>query len=454
MLLVFFLWSIENRDFEMKVALISLGCSKNLVDAEIMLGVLKQAGFSISENADAAEVAIINTCAFIKEAKEEAIEAIFEVIRLKKEGRLKKVIVSGCLPQRYKNELSGLLKEVDGFLGPGNIDKIAEVIRASIRGEIPFLTAKAPYLYKPGSPRVSLTPKHYAYVKVADGCNNRCRYCVIPQIRGRYHSRAMESIVKEVQVLTAKGVKEVNLISQDTTFYGKDRYGEYKLAELLRRLVKIKKLRWIRIFYTHPRHFRRALIEVIAQEPKICKYIDLPIQHIDDKILKLMRRRVSSLQIKKLIDNLRSFIPGVALRTSLIVGFPRETEKNFRKLYKFVQDIQFERLGVFKYSREENTPAADLTPQVPEQIKERRLKKIMQLQQKIVENKNRTLIGKALDVLIDQVQGGNCSFGRTQFDGPEIDGVVVVKGRNIKAGSLITVKITASQGYDLIARKL
>lgn len=437
----------------MKVFLVSLGCSKNLVDSEMMLGFLKRAGFLLADNLQQAEIAIVNTCAFIKEAKQESIDTVFELVQLKKKKKLKSIIVAGCLPQRYKYSLLELLPEVDGFLGIGSIDKIKEVISQSLDKKHPFFDDK-PHHWKTFKERIFLTPEHYAYLKVADGCDNRCSYCVIPQIRGRYCSRPIETVVNEAKFLVERGVKEINLISQDTTLYGRDIYGQTKLNELLLKLTKIKDLKWLRILYAHPKHFKRSLLEIIAQEPKICKYIDLPIQHINDKILQVMQRKVDSSTIKQLIALLRKVVPNIALRTSVIVGFPGETEKNFKELYDFVSNVRFDRLGVFKYSAEENTKAAKMRPQLPEKEKENRLKKIMLLQQKIIREKNNGLIGKKMDVLIDELSSKHEAIGRTQFDAPEVDGLVFVKGQNLKTGDLIKVKMTDSYVYDLVGEKL
>ncbi|MCP4649403.1 MAG: 30S ribosomal protein S12 methylthiotransferase RimO [PVC group bacterium] len=438
----------------MKICLISLGCSKNLVDSEIMLGVLKKNGFSITEKAESADIAVVNTCAFIKDAKEEAIDTILELAKLKQSGKLKKLIVAGCLPQRYQGKLTDLLQEVDAFLGPGRIDKIADIIALSFSGKRSFSVGKPHFSYKHDTPRVSLTPQHFAYVKIADGCDNCCHYCVIPQIRGPYRSRPVGSIVREVQALTERGVKEINLISQDTTFYGQDRYRKAALSDLLKRLVKLKKLQWIRILYTHPRHFDDSLMNLIARESKICSYIDLPIQHISDKILKLMGRKVSAGTIKRKIAKMRRLIPDLTLRTSLIVGFPQETERDFKKLFDFVREIKFDRLGVFAYSAEEDTKAAVLGGQIPEKIKRDRVKKIMRLQQGIVNKKNNALIGSEKVVLIDELQNKNTAMGRTQADAPDVDGVVFVKGKNIKPGDRVKVKITDALVYDLIGNKI
>lgn len=438
----------------MKVALISLGCSKNLVDSEIMLGFLKKAGFIIQKDPIDADVAIINTCAFIKDAKEEAIESIFDLVALKKKNKIKKIIVAGCLPQRYSQELPELLKEVDGFLGPGSIDKVVSVIKKAFQNEAKFITDENSYLYKHTTPRQSLTPSHYAYVKIADGCDNRCSYCVIPQIRGSYRSRTIESIVSEVKRLVKKGVKEINLISQDSTFYGRDIYKRYSLDVLLKKLVKIKDLAWIRILYSHPLHFNKSLLKTISAEPKICKYIDLPIQHINDKILKLMGRKVTKAQIKSLIADIRRTLPSVALRTSLIVGFPQETESNFKELCDFVKSVGFERLGVFTYSKEEGTSAALLKGHISEKIKQKRRDKIMSLQQKVIDKKHDAFIGREIDVLIDNVPKKDLPSGRSQFDAPDVDGLIYVKGKNVKAGDILKVKITDNMLYDLIGQKI
>jgi len=438
----------------MKIALISLGCSKNLVDAEVMLGFLKRDGFNISNNPENSDVVIVNTCAFVEDAKVEAIDTIFNVLKLKQQGKIKKVIVSGCLPQRYNKELPDLLKEVDGFLGPGSLDKVGKIVTSLMPRNNLINVKKKHYLYNACSPRVHLVPRHYAYVKIADGCDNRCSYCVIPQIRGGYKSRTEKDIVKEVKALVAKGVKEINLISQDTTFYGYDIHRKYSLDSLIKKLVKIKKLKWIRLLYTHPRHYTDSLIKVIAAEEKVCKYIDLPIQHINNEVLGLMNRKIKAQKIKQLILKLRSLIPQVVLRTSLIVGFPNETENRFQELYQFVEQVRFDRLGVFAYSPEENTKAAGMKPQIPSKIKQKRLKKIMLLQQKIVEKKNQDLIGKTMPVLIDAKLEENFFNGRTQFDAPEVDGLVYVRGEGIKVGHLVDVMIKDAITYDLTGERV
>lgn len=438
----------------MKVALINLGCSKNLVDAEIMLGFLEKAGFIIKENPVGCDVAIVNTCVFIKEAKEEAIDTVFSLVELKKRGKLKKIIISGCMPQRYGKELAVFMEEVDGFVGSGNIDKIALTVENLFKSRQVVNIGRNHFLYKHNTPRIYLTPKHYSYVKIADGCDNHCSYCVIPQIRGAYRSRRIESIVKEIRDMAEAGVKEVNLISQDTTFYGNDIYKEYSLNKLLKKLVKIKKLKWIRLLYSHPRHLNVSLLKLIRDEPKICKYIDLPIQHINDRILKLMKRKVKAAKIKKLITDIRKIIPDAVLRTTLIVGFPQETDREFKELCEYVKNVGFDRLGVFKYSAEENTPAALLNPQIKESIKNKRRDRIMQMQQKIVEENNSAYIGKKMEVLIDKVVSRNLASGRSQYDAPDVDGLVYVKGENLKVGNFETVQITDNVLYDLVGDKV
>ena len=438
----------------MKVALINLGCSKNLVDAEIMLGFLHRSGFTIKENPAGCDVAIVNTCAFIKDAKEEAIDTVFNLVNLKKQGKLKKIIVSGCLPQRYGKELASLIDEVDGFLGPGNIDKISATIAKLSKQRQVVNIGRNHYLYKHNTPRIYLTPAHYAYVKIADGCDNGCSYCVIPQIRGAFRSRSMESIVKEVRDMADREIKEVNLISQDTTFYGYDIYKKYALDQLLKKLVKIKKLKWIRLLYSHPRHLNVSLLKVMRDEPKICKYIDLPIQHINDRILKLMKRKVKAAKIKKLICDIRRIIPDAALRTTLIVGFPQETELEFKELHEYALDVKFERLGVFTYSPEENTSAVLLRGQIPQHIKDKRRDKLMLMQQKIVERKNSTFVGTNMEVLIDKVLNRRLASGRTQYDAPDVDGLVYVKGKDFNVGHMETVRITDNMLYDLTGEKV
>ena len=438
-----------------KVAMLSLGCARNLVDAEVILGFLREAGFTISEEIAEADVAIVNTCCFVREAKEESIDAILKACQLKEEGKINKVIVCGCLAQRYKRELFDELKGVDAFVDVGSIDKVVGVVKQVLEARKNFGEFSRPeFLYTHLSPRMFLTPGHFAYIKISEGCNNHCSYCVIPALRGRYRSRLMDSILKEADaLLNNHAIKEINLIGQDTTIYGQDLYGQAKIAELLAELSKKGRSKWIRLLYAHPAHFPQELITVIKNEASICKYIDLPIQHINDKILKRMNRKTSRKQIFSLIDTLRKKIPGLSIRTTLIVGFPGETDRQFRELLDFIREMKFERLGLFKYSREETTPAYDFTGQMPEKVKQARYDQALSLQQGISTEINKGFLEKRLTVLIDEQdeQDKNVFLGRTQYDAPEVDGCVYVKSKEkLKAGDFAQVKITDTLEYDLV----
>lgn len=443
---------------EMKrVGLISLGCPKNQVDAEIMLGHLTKAGFIITNKEDEAEIAIVNTCGFINDAKEESVERIIEAARLKENGSCKALIVAGCLSERYKEDLAKELPEVDVFIGISEIEKIAEVCRELIdkAGHI-----DQPLQVQEPSSRILINPQHYAYVKIAEGCNNKCSYCTIPSIRGRYKSREIESIIKEVEQLVSKGVKEINIVAQDTTDYGLDIYKKRRLAELLKELVKIKNLLWIRLLYTYPEHFDDELIDIIASEEKICNYIDIPIQHIDDEILKKMKRKSTEKKIRGLIERLRRMIPDIVLRTSLITGFPGETEAQYKRLYDFVKETEFHRLGVFAYSKEEGTAASAYKNQITQKIKHRRRNEIMRLQSKISLNKNRELIGKTLKALVNGLSNESELLieGRYYGQAPEVDGVVYINdvGPNsrspLQSGDFVNVEITEAHQYDLVGK--
>lgn len=416
-----------------KVGIISLGCPRNLVDSEVILGNLKRKGYKITDIPEA-DIAIVNTCSFIKEAKEESIETILELADLKKQGKIRKLIVSGCLPQRYVKELIPDLAEVDAFTGRLSLNNF------SIH-------------------RFNLLPKHFAYVKICEGCNNNCSYCIIPKIKGRFISRPIEEILKEVKLLDKKLVKEINIIGQDITSYGVDIYTESSLAELIKQLLKnTKNIKWFRLLYTYPAHIEDELMELIAKEKRICKYIDLPIQHINDRILKLMNRKTSKKEIISLINKLRKKISGIAIRTSLIVGFPSETEEEFKELLDFIQEVKFERLGVFMYSQEEGTSAYSFKEQIPEKTKRQRLDIIMSKQQEIAAQINSKYLGKELEVLIDEPAENskdNLFLGRTQADAPEVDGMVYVHSKNkINPGDFVKVKITDTYEYDLVGNKI
>jgi len=445
-----------------KASIISLGCPRNLLDSEIIAGSLKKSGFKIGEAEDGVDVCVINTCAFIESARAESVDKILEAARLKKEGKIKRLVVCGCLPQLYKNKLAGELKEADLLVGTSDFPKLAGLLKSLSPGAAhrSIISRSLNYLYDENDPRVSLTPRHYAYVKISEGCSNYCSYCIISRLRGKFRSRPIPSVVKEVENISASGfLREVDIIGQDTTRFGIDRYGSIRFAELLRKLCRVKNnVRWFRILYTHPAHYTKDLIRTVRDEANICKYLDLPIQHISDSVLKRMNRPTTRIEIEKLIGELRREIPGIVLRTSLIVGFPGETDKDFKELLDFVRDTKFERLGAFIYSQEEGTKAARFAGQVPQKIKEKRLDELMKQQQKISSEINRSFVGKTVDVLIDthdaKRKTQNEFTGRTQGDAPEIDGAVYVSGGGIKAGEFYRVKITDSLEYDLIGEKV
>lgn len=434
------------------VGIISLGCPRNLVDSEVMLGLLKEKGYNVVERVDESDVALVNTCAFIREATDESLDTIMDLISLKKEKKIKHIIVAGCLTQRYKAGLKDELKEIDGFIGTGDIPKIDSVLDDILKRSRPFIVGDKPtFVYDHRFKREPLTPSHSAYVKIQEGCANRCSYCVIPEIRGDLRSRPMESILEEVKGLKAAGkTSEINIIGQDTTSYGKDLYGKGRISELLRSIAKLKSAQWIRLLYTHPAHYTKDLMETIRDEDTICKYVDLPLQHINDKILKRMNRKTTSNEIRSLIDSLRREIPGLAIRTTAIVGFPGETDNDFKELFAFVKSMRFERLGVFKYSNEEGSLSYNYREQIPEKIKEERLGRVMELQREISTEYNRDFIGKTIKALVDERSGEDRYLGRTEFDAPSVDGEVHIKGKGLKRGDLVDVTITDTLEYDLV----
>ncbi len=444
---------MKSLEDKIKVGMISLGCPKNLVDAEVMLGLLKKESHVLTNDASQADVLIVNTCAFIEESKKESIDTILEVAQLKAKGSLKKLIVTGCLAQRYQTELEQELPEVDHFIGTGEFQRIAEF--ANLRPELPVVrsaVARPEYVYDYATPRLSTLPQHTAYVKIAEGCSRTCSFCIIPKLRGRGRSRSVESIVTEVRNLVENGALEINLIAQDLTAYGLDLKDGTNLEKLLLELVKIDKLQWIRLMYNYPQYFTHSLIELIASSPKICKYLDMPLQHIDSELLSTMRRKVDEEEVRRLIDELKKQIPDLVLRTTLIVGFPGETEKQFEKLVDFVKEVKFHRLGVFTYSQEEGTLAAKLPNQIPLRTKKERRDHIMGIAQQISSEHNYYLIGKKLEVLVDaplpQVNGYS-HIGRYQGQALEIDGIVYLSGRDIVAGSFVKAKISKAKEYDL-----
>ncbi|WP_031514479.1 30S ribosomal protein S12 methylthiotransferase RimO [Desulfofalx alkaliphila] len=435
-----------------KVAVVSLGCAKNLVDTENMLGLMCESGYEVTTDESQAQILLVNTCGFIESAKEESIQAILNLAQHKKTTDAK-LIVAGCLAQRYKDEIMEQMPEIDAIVGTGNIKEIVDVVEKTLKGQRVNTVKEPGFDLDNYIPRVISIPGHSAYVKIAEGCNNRCAYCAIPSIRGKYRSKPMEIIEEEVRELVNGGIVEIILVAQDTTLYGIDLYGDYKLSELLNRLAKIEQLKWLRVMYCYPTHFMDDLIKTIAETPKVCKYIDLPLQHASDTVLCRMNRRGKVQQIKNLIAKIRANIPDVTLRTSFIVGFPGETEEDFAQLLSFMEEIRFDRVGVFKYSLEEDTPAYEMPNQVDEKTKEERYHRAMALQQKISLNKNREKIGRIIEVLVEgEVPDEPGTYvGRSQGDAPEVDGIVYFKaGKKVEYGELVQIKITDSAEYDLM----
>lgn len=437
-----------------KIGIISLGCPRNLVDSELMLGALAESGYTITDEIKSCDIAIINTCGFIEDAKREAIDVILAACQLKKAGPIKKLIVTGCLSQRYAKSLKREIPEIDAILGIDSFKYIEEAV-VSVLKDRRFIGVNPPSaLYTHRDPRLLMTPTHYAYIKIAEGCRNRCSYCAIYKIRGDFRSRKIESILKEVRILTEKrGLSELNIIAQDTTSYGIDNYGALKLALLLKKISHLNRTHWIRLLYTHPRHFTDELIDTIADESSICKYIDLPIQHISDRILRRMNRRINRSQIEALIEKIRKRAPSVALRTSIIVGFPGETDKEFDGLLDFIKEVKFERLGAFIYSREEHTPAYRFKNQISDRIKKERFDRLLRLQRQISAEVNERFMGREPEVLIDEKVNSRRGvyIGRTEYDAPEVDGLVYVHAKsNLKPGDFVKVKITDTLEYDLV----
>ena len=437
---------------EYKVGMISLGCPKNQVDAEHMLALIDAAGCEIVDYVDGCDVVIVNTCGFIDDAKKEAIENILDMVELKKEGIISKIIVTGCLAQRYKDEIVTEIPEVDAVVGIGANGDIVKTIEEVMSG-VDTIEKYPPRVDLPlEGQRILTTPQYWAYLKIGEGCSNRCTYCTIPSIRGNMRSRSMESIIEEAKQLAESGVKELILIAQDTTSYGLDLYGELKLPELLNELCKIDSIEWIRLLYCYPDRITDELIETMKKQDKVVNYIDLPLQHADDKILKAMNRRGDQAMIRNVIEKLRTEIPDVVIRTTFIVGFPGEGEDEFENLAVFVNEIEFDRLGVFTFSAQEGTPAYDMEDQVEEDVKTRRGEIIMQDQYSIMEEKNNEKIGKTYKVIVEDYDGYSDSYtGRTYMDAPEIDGLVrFTSDRDLDIGDFAEVEIFDVEDYDLI----
>ena len=436
----------------MNILFISLGCDKNLVDSEVMLGLLDKKGYQIVDAEEDADIIVVNTCCFIHDAKEESIQTILEMAEYKKEGKLKALIVTGCLAQRYQQEIMDEIPEVDAVLGTTSYDHIVEAVEEALAGNGHLVLEDINALPQVNEKRLVTTGGHYAYLKIAEGCDKHCTYCIIPKLRGNYRSVPMEKLIAEAKELADQGVKELILVAQETTVYGKDIYGEKSLHKLLRELCKISGIQWIRILYCYPEEIYDELIQTIKEEKKICHYLDLPIQHASDDVLKRMGRRTSKAQLVDIIGKLRKEIPDIALRTTLITGFPGETEAQHEELKDFVDEMEFDRLGVFTYSPEEDTPAATLPDQIPEETKEDRQADLMELQQEIAFDLAEDMVGREVLVMIEgKVADENAYVGRTYKDAPNVDGLIFINtDEELMSGDFAKVRVTGALEYDLI----
>ena len=436
----------------MKILFISLGCDKNLVDTEVMLGLLASRGYEMTDDETQADVIVINTCCFIHDAKEESIQNILEMAEYKKQGRIKALIVTGCLAQRYRQEIIDEIPEVDEVLGTTAYDKILDAVDAALAGEHEVILSELDALPLPDTKRLVTTGGHFAYLKIAEGCDKHCTYCIIPKIRGNFRSVPMEHLLKEAQELADQGVKELILVAQETTLYGKDLYGKKSLHVLLKELCKISGIRWIRILYCYPEEITDELIQVMKEEPKICHYLDLPIQHANDTILGRMGRRTSKQELVDIIGKLRSEIPDICLRTTLITGFPGETKEQHEELMEFVDEMEFDRLGVFTYSPEEDTPAAEMPDQIDEEVKLDRQAELMELQQEIAFDNAEDMVGREVLVMIEgKVADENAYVGRTYRDAPNVDGYLFIQTmEELMSGDFVKVRVTGAEEYDLI----
>lgn len=419
------------------VAVLTLGCSKNVVDSENLMGMMRSAGIEIVDNLKQADAIIVNTCGFVESAKAESIEAIFEMTEYRRRKSAQKLIVMGCLSERYAESLKNQIPLIDDIYGVNSYN------------EVLYALGKKPVQ---DYGRVLLTPSHYSYLKIAEGCNHKCAFCAIPSIRGEYRSRPLEELLAEAEKLASQGVKELNIIAQDSTYYGKDLYKEQMLPKLLQELADMKLFPWIRLLYSYPTNFPTGLAKVIAENESICSYLDLPLQHISDKVLKAMGRGSNQKKIKTLLDDLRQTIPNLRLRTTFIVGFPKETEESFEELAKFVEEQEFDRMGVFAYSREDGTPAFELGDPISYEIKQQRIERLMLLQQDISLRKNRALLGKEIEVIVDN-DNVKSYIGRTRYDAPEIDnGVIIRTKKKLKAGDIIKANVVDASEYDIIVQ--
>lgn len=441
----------------MKAGFISLGCSKNLVDTEVMLGELVAHGIELTNNPAEADILIVNTCAFIKSAKEESITTILNMADYKETGRCRSLIVAGCLGQRYKQELLDELPEADAILGTGAWGRIMEAVEATLKGQRVVIAGEDDTLYDEKTPRITTTPEYTAYVKIAEGCDNNCAFCAIPQIRGHFRSRQIDDICREVEHLTENGVREIVFIAQDSTLYGRDLYGKPSLAKLLREVVKVPKLKWVRTMYCYPKFFDDELIDVYDSEPKVCKYVDLPLQHAHDSVLRSMHRPDTQAEMIALIKKLRERIPGVTIRSTFIVGFPGETDAQYQTLRRFLIEQRLDKVGVFTYSREEDTAAYDMPNQVPEDVMQERYHDLMSVQCKISEEINQSFEGKEIEVLVEgrDEEQPNIAVGRSYREAPEVDGQVYIENdTDSKPGDIIKVKVLQGFTYDIVGEKI
>ena len=441
----------------MKAGFVSLGCSKNLVDTEMMLGILREHGIELTPEPAEADILIVNTCAFIESAKEESITTILNMAEYKESGRCRSLIVAGCLGQRYGQELLDDMPEADAIIGTGAWNRIMEAVEESLKGHRVVIAGEDKLLYDEHTPRITTTPAYTAYVKIAEGCNNRCAFCAIPYIRGAYRSRPIEDIRDEVANLAARGVKEIILIAQDTTEYGRDLYGEPQLAKLLRTLCTVEGVHWIRTLYSYPTYFSDEHIETIASEPKLVKYVDLPMQHAHDEVLRRMHRPDTQASMRALIEKLRTRIPGVTIRSTFIVGFPGETDAQYQTLRNFLEEMRLDKVGVFTYSREEGTPAYDMPNQVPEDVMQERYHDLMSLQCKISEELNHELEGRELEVLVEgrDEEQANIAVGRSYREAPDVDGQVYIEGdTDSQIGDLVRVRVLQGFTYDVVGERV
>lgn len=436
----------------MKILFISLGCDKNLVDSEVMLGLLASRGYEMIDDEQEADIIVVNTCCFIHDAKQESVDNILEMAEYKKTGKLKALIVTGCLAERYRQEIIDEIPEVDAVLGTTAYDKILDAVDEALEGKHFLEMEDLQALPVVDTKRQITTGGHFAYMKIAEGCDKHCTYCIIPKIRGTYRSVPMGQLIKEAEELAAQGVKELILVAQETTLYGKDLYGEKSLHKLLKELCKVSGIQWIRILYCYPEEITDELIQVIKEEPKICHYLDLPIQHANDEILKRMGRRTSKQELIDIVTKLRKEIPDICLRTTLITGFPGETEEQHQELVEFVDEMEFDRLGVFTYSPEEDTPAATMPDQIDEEVKLERQAELMELQQEIAFDTAENMIGREMLVMIEgKIADEPAYVGRTYRDAPKVDGLIFVEtGELLMSGDFAKVTVTGAEEYDLI----